>query len=801
MSTDLVGRENLPNVYIKNISIEESGPNLVIGSTIHLYDVPSGGWYSEEQLKTNMKILVALSTNENFNSSVVTGRGSLTPDHIRKITGYNEDEVMFKTFSIDQVNRAAFENQLDNGHIVFPYKCSFTIPESQNVSMFAVCYLDVKQFSTQNSLELSTTNVSSYHGAIVGELVLVDGQTVLESRMFVNEQGSPYIGPVHSHTSGVMEGSKHSSVPHQRLTLQVTKNIKIKDYRMPFKTKMRNKMHMKRLPIFSNLYPNISNSGNLSATFDINIEQLYMQTSAYAKVLRSLDPAMYDKAIENFKIQKISILKQKVVEKVSSSKIGTKKVHTKPYGSRIEIVSTKEDPAGYGLLSVNTPEGTNPMASIAEFEVNYGPRHTIRRKQKYRTVCFKEHNGVFSKGKVVYSVELSYKDPSEEIIQHLMKRSKEGLSTLKNYKTRVERRTNYNYYANETKSNLYNSDTASAFYLKPITAFMSMYNLMFDISDQDEERLVSNLVVMVHPRTATIKSLGWFYEKYSFMYNRLSKYFNNLNVSLTPTLKLGYVQGDTNKGKVTITNTFEQVVDFSDFKTSVSIIPLSHTGRVGENQVFPILSYSDFRATVRAERLKFFRSEAAFTEETVPFLKSDYIANLNNLDYNSYTCFSPSNISRGQNNTIDLSIMESIDVKKFSNIFNEDTNNDSYKVGYKPRSRRQHNVLTGRKKPFYIKVDKRPQEDLEEYKPASQELGIDSQFVNNNEQDVKLDSSNVNKNVKDRFKSYSKSKQSNFKVSIKDYNLRNENNILSNLANQQVSEAAKRRTFRDILFN
>ena len=77
-------------------------------------------------------------------------------------------------------------------------------------------------------------------------------------------------------------------------------------------------------------------------------------------------------------------------------------------------------------------------------------------------------------------------------------------------------------------------------------------------------------------------------------------------------------------------------------------------------------------------------------------------------------------------------------------------------------------------------------------------MGIDSQFVNNNEQDVKLDSPNVNKNVKDRFKSYSKSKQSNFKVSIKDYNLRNENNILSNLANQKISEAAKRRTFRDI---
>ena len=136
MTTPLIGRENLPNVHIKSISIEGYGRVLSISSLIHLYDLPSGGWYSEEAIKTNMKVMVVLSSNTDFNESIVRGRGALTPQHIRKISGYNRRQVRYKTFPISAVNRAAFENELDNGHIVFPYKCSFRMRKQNNISVW-----------------------------------------------------------------------------------------------------------------------------------------------------------------------------------------------------------------------------------------------------------------------------------------------------------------------------------------------------------------------------------------------------------------------------------------------------------------------------------------------------------------------------------------------------------------------------------------------------------------------------------------------------------------------------------------
>ena len=101
MSTNIVGRENLPNVYIKQIDVNPRG---MIGiresSVIHLYDIPSGGWYGEEDLKNNMKILVVLSSSEDFDKEITLGRASLTPDNLKFINGYNKQQVEHKTFSI-----------------------------------------------------------------------------------------------------------------------------------------------------------------------------------------------------------------------------------------------------------------------------------------------------------------------------------------------------------------------------------------------------------------------------------------------------------------------------------------------------------------------------------------------------------------------------------------------------------------------------------------------------------------------------------------------------------------------------
>ena len=62
--------------------------------------------------------------------------------------------------------------------------------EQPNMSLFAVCYLDTKQFSSQNNLNLSSKNVSLYHGAVVGEQILVNGEVPTNTNLFTTRGGA-----------------------------------------------------------------------------------------------------------------------------------------------------------------------------------------------------------------------------------------------------------------------------------------------------------------------------------------------------------------------------------------------------------------------------------------------------------------------------------------------------------------------------------------------------------------------------------------------------------------------------------
>ena len=197
MSTDIVGKENLPNVYIKEIVANRYSRVTRLSATVQVYD-HNGSWYGDQRIKSNLKIMVVYSASQAFNQSITTGRSALTPKHIRRVNGYDRNLVKFKTFSLNNINRQAFENEVEPDTQVFPYRCSFRERNRPNVSIFAVAYFDVEQFSNENGLDLRNRSLSAYHGAIVGEKVFEDGVLVTETNMF--KKGlTTYLGPVHAH--------------------------------------------------------------------------------------------------------------------------------------------------------------------------------------------------------------------------------------------------------------------------------------------------------------------------------------------------------------------------------------------------------------------------------------------------------------------------------------------------------------------------------------------------------------------------------------------------------------------------
>jgi len=790
MSTTIVGQENLPNVYIKQITIGQTANRLKISSKVCLYDISDGSWYLEEDLKANMKVLIVLSSSESFTQQIVTGRDSLTPENLKSIDGYNKKQVKHKVYSISAVNRAAFENELDNGHVVFPYKCSFQVKEQPNMSLFAVCYLDTKQFSSQNNLNLSSKNVSLYHGAVVGEQILVNGQVPTNTNLFTTRGGALHVGPVFKSGDRYLAGSKHSPTQQNALQLSSASNTKIKDYRIRYKTKRRNKINMKARPVFSPLYSSVDNFGAVRSSFEMDMELLYLNTSAYAKLFMSLDRALYNLAVEHISLSDVSIYSQRVVERMQSSSAGTAKTKLKSVGHRKKVISTKEHRRG---LQTNK-QGS---AKIQEIDIDFGNnQQPVLNDRRRRTICFSEEKTKFTRGKLMYSVEASYKDPSEAIILDMLRRASEGLSTLRNYRQRAKRVTNYNYYAEQTKPNLY-SGTGENAWRRSVKEFIHMYKLMFDTNDINIDNLTTNLTVMVHPRTLTMRSLDWFCEQYSYVYNRMTKYFKSINRSLAPELKIGYVNTDMQKGKLSIENKFKDCVDLSDYRISMGFTPKSIVGDTPTDLAFPVLSYGNIRAMARAERLRFFSENPAFTSQMVPDMKQEMIDQLNNLDYNSYTYFSPSNMTQGEKNMVNLEKLETGDLQAFNKIYNLPIEH-KYRAGYRAASKRQESIRAGRKSSFYIKAVKRESENIEEYKSSDENLGSESVFTNSQNEDQRIDSPNLDEKTKNRFKSFERAKQGDTHISYEEFNLRNQKNILSQTMDKKLDEPRLKRIVRAI---
>ena len=77
MSLDIVGRENIPNIYIKEVSIENyNSGNLIVSPILYLKDLKDTNsrfqWYENKHLRNNMKILVVVSSSPVFNEAIKT---------------------------------------------------------------------------------------------------------------------------------------------------------------------------------------------------------------------------------------------------------------------------------------------------------------------------------------------------------------------------------------------------------------------------------------------------------------------------------------------------------------------------------------------------------------------------------------------------------------------------------------------------------------------------------------------------------------------------------------------------------
>ena len=228
-----IGKENLPNCYIKNIEIVDLNrtQNLINVSVFlkDMADKETSYWYENENMYKYLDVLVLLSTDQKVSNALVNGSVPLDKKKISRRFRRNAG----MEFQSKKVKSHTYRSVQDK-YQVFEYVFSFKINKRKSdIVVFCCSSLDVQEYSIQNNIDLANYRISTYTGPVSSEIVMNDGEIPTETNVFLNSEGQLYSGPVHEHNGVFMEGSYHSNEPHGVLRQRTVTNSKIKDYRKP----------------------------------------------------------------------------------------------------------------------------------------------------------------------------------------------------------------------------------------------------------------------------------------------------------------------------------------------------------------------------------------------------------------------------------------------------------------------------------------------------------------------------------------------------------------------------------------
>lgn len=213
----MIGKENLPNVYIDKIVLEADSEETTIKIHLAMFDrLLSHSWFGRTQCD-NLKIKIKLASSSEEIQSLNDGSSSLFDF---------EESSMVNIVSAQSPDQ---EVSLDNESLIKKiYITFFKVPNISlnNLNVYASCYIDFRGF-------VGNREFNKFYGPMSAESIFVSNKVNLSSTYFVYEgTEQEHMGPVHQSSDGRwMEGSTHGSINHRFLTKIEEDNLKIIDNR------------------------------------------------------------------------------------------------------------------------------------------------------------------------------------------------------------------------------------------------------------------------------------------------------------------------------------------------------------------------------------------------------------------------------------------------------------------------------------------------------------------------------------------------------------------------------------------
>jgi hypothetical protein len=173
MASQLVGFENIPNVYITKINLVDNNTQTYQTNVfLEIDDKAENGrfiWSSEEIFLNYLKVGLIITSNSDLVQQITVGLQSPLPSEVAQSPFYDE-KTTIQTLPVRE-----FMNSTEESYKTYRKKASFLSPFGQkNLTIFAVCYLDT--VGLENLFEINLGgSLKQYFGALTSEKILENG--------------------------------------------------------------------------------------------------------------------------------------------------------------------------------------------------------------------------------------------------------------------------------------------------------------------------------------------------------------------------------------------------------------------------------------------------------------------------------------------------------------------------------------------------------------------------------------------------------------------------------------------------
>ena len=264
MAAELIGFENLPNVFIKEISIYDykENENKIRVSLSLQDDLQVPVWYDTSAVLTQLLQVGIIFTSDeqeilNLNSGVID---------------FNSNNMMVKSLG---------KNYEENGYIYFDLTFENVFPKSiRNLNVYSFCYISKRSILQTHGFELE----NNYYGPIKGEVIYSNGFLERSTFVFLTDNEDYWPGPVHSMGNNFMIGSYHNQNREKFLRRIRVKNTKIKDYTSIRNTSLSSKEQNQN--IFSDLMISYNSNTDINSIFMLNVRSLLKNKTRYGGFLK-----------------------------------------------------------------------------------------------------------------------------------------------------------------------------------------------------------------------------------------------------------------------------------------------------------------------------------------------------------------------------------------------------------------------------------------------------------------------------------------------------------------------------------